>query len=271
MNENYVVQHLSQNALGSLLTEFCIYGNILSKLRHIVTRVANDIQYGQTSQAFAACVHRSLQDFNVLLSELEISTSFITHDPTQIISILKLRDTLNAPLLHFKEIHDITIKIPFTDEEANPRFIATYLISVFYDRALIAQYSGQLVLYDTLLYILEQLIIPYGRMMDEWIFYGSLEGDIANEFYVTRKQDISKDEPNFWTDGFIMQPTTQEYDCYPCPLFNPTVMSRIFFVGKAVNLLLQIENTMVKKKKKRYSYIYKYSKSSFHVRKMYNY
>lgn len=238
-----MVPHLSQKALGSLLAEFCVYGNILSELRQVVTRVANDIKYGQTSQAFAACIFKSLRDFDGLLSELEMDTSFITHDKTQIISVLKLRNTLDAPLHYFKEIHDITMHIPFA--EANPRLIATYLISVFYDRVLAAQYSEQLSMHDTLLYILEQLLIPYGRIIDDWIFYGSLEGDIVNEFYVTRNESISTDQPNFWIDGFSVQPISQEFICYQCPLFNPAVVSRIFFAGKAVNLLLQIEKKLV--------------------------
>ncbi|KAI8056450.1 Spc98 family-domain-containing protein [Thamnidium elegans] len=242
LDENYVIQHLSQKALGSLLAEFCIYGNILSELRQIVTRVANDIKYGQTSQAFAACIFKSLQDFDVLLSEQEMNTSFITHDKSQSISLLKLRHTLDAPLHHFKEIHDITMNIPFA--EVNPRLIATYLISVFYDRATAAQYSEQIAMHDTLLYVLEQLLVPYGRMIDDWIFYGSLEGDITNEFFVARKENVSTDQPNFWIDGFSIQPFSQDYVSYQCPLFNPTAVSRIFFTGKAVNLLLQIEKKL---------------------------
>lgn len=257
-----MVQHLSQKALGSLLTEFCIYGNILSELRQIVTRVANDIKYGQTSQAFAACIFKSLRDFDVLLSEQEMNASFITHDKSQIISLLKLRHTLDAPLRHFKEIHDITMNIPFA--EANPRLIATYLISVFYDRATAAQYSEQLSMHDTLLYILEQLLVPYGRMIDDWIFYGSLEGDTVNEFYVARNENISTDQPNFWIDGFSVQSVSQEYVSYQCPLFNPTAVSRIFFTGKAVNLLLQIEKKLVSRI---YSPLIKISNKQFFIEK----
>lgn len=182
-------------------------------------------------------------DFDGLLSELEIGSSFITRKPTASISILKLRNTLDLSLQCFKEIHDITMNTPYSD--GNPRLISTYLISTFYDRTLIAQSSGQLAVYDTLLYVLEQLLVPYGRIIDDWIFYGSLAGDVANEFYVTPSDIVSTNDLNFWVDGFSIQPVIQEYVCYPCPLFENTNISRIFFTGKAVNLLIQIEKTLV--------------------------
>lgn len=243
LDENYALQHLSRNALGSILKEFCIFGNILSELRQIVTRVANDVKYGQTSQAFAASIYNSLMDFDGLLSELEIGSSFITQKPTASISILKLRTSLDSYLQCFKEIHEITMNTPYSD--ANPRLISTYLISTFYDHTLTAQSSGQIVVYDTMLYILEQLLVPYGRIIDDWIFYGSLDGDIANEFYVVSSDTVSTDDSNFWIDGFSIAPVVHEYVSYPCPLFSQTNMSRIFFTGKAVNLLNEIEKKLV--------------------------
>jgi gamma-tubulin complex component 5 len=199
--------------------------------------------YGQTSQAFAAAIYKSLMDFDGLLSQSEVGTNFITRDPTQSISILKLRTTLDCSLQCFKAIHEIAIDTPYS--EKNPRLISTYLISTFYGRALIAQSAGQLNMYDTLLYVLEQLLEPYGRIIDDWIFYGSLNGDRCNEFYVSRRDDVSTTDSNFWRDGFYMEQVEEEFICFPCPLFDNMIMSRIFFTGKAVNLLSQIEKKKV--------------------------
>lgn len=241
LDELYLIQHLSQNALYSILDEFCMYGNIISELRQISTRIANDVKYGQTSQAFAATIYKSLMNFEGKLSELESNTSFITHNPNQSISVLKLRNDLNSSLQSFKMIHEITMNVPFPDED--PRLISIYLISTFYDRALISQSSGQLLLYDTLLYILEQLLIPYGRIIDDWIFYGSLVGDKSGEFFVSPNQNVHKDSPNFWINRFNLESVDLNDICFPCPLFDPDNMARIFFMGKAVNLLLQVEKT----------------------------
>jgi gamma-tubulin complex component 5 len=242
LDENYVVQHVSQHALMSLLGEFCLYGNILSELRQKVASKANDTQYGQTSQAFAETIFKSLMDFDGSLSQLELSASFISRDPTQAISILNLRNTLDPSLQCFKAINDIALDIPFA--EANPRLITTYLIATLFDRTLIAQSSGQMLIYDTLLYTLEQTLVPYGRIMDDWIYYGLLTGDKAGEFYVSRRDSVSLSDPNFWIDGFSIQPVIHPISTrFPCPLFDDALMARMLFTGKAVNLLSQIEKT----------------------------
>lgn len=221
-----------------------MYGNIISELRQVSTRIANDVKYGQTSQAFAATIYKSLMDFEAKLSELESNTSFIAHNPNQSISVLKLRNDLNSSLQSFKIIHEITMNVPFPDED--PRLISTCLISTFYDRAMISQSSGQLLLYDTLLYILEQMLIPYGRLIDDWIFYGSLVGDKSGEFFVSRNENVHKDSPNFWMNGFNLESVDMNETCFTCPLFDQDSTARIFFMGKAVNLLLQVEKTMVR-------------------------
>jgi hypothetical protein len=101
-------------------------------------------------------------------------------------------------------------------------------------------------MYDTLLYVLEQIIIPYGQIIDEWVFYGSLTGDKLNEFYVSRNDDVPRDSPNFWIDGYKLEPMSLDHVCFPCPLFDKDVMSKIFFMGKTVNLLSQVEKAMVR-------------------------
>jgi hypothetical protein len=242
LDENYIVQHLSQNALMNLLGEFCSYGNILSELRQMVTSKANDTHYGQTSQAFAETTFKSLMDFDGSLSQLEMSASFISSDPTQSISILNLRNNLDPSLQCFKAIYDIALDIPF--DEANPRLITTYLISTLFDRTLIAQSSGQTLIYDTLLYTLEQTLVPYGRLMDDWIYYGLLIGDKAGEFYVSRRNSVSLSDSNFWIDGFFIQPVANPISTrFPCPLFDKVLMARVLFTGKAVNLLSHADKT----------------------------
>lgn len=238
-----MVQHLSRSALSSLLHEFCIYGNIISELKHIVTNVANDSMYGQTSQAFAATIYKSLVDFEGQLSEIESNSTLTTHISNLSISILRVRNTLDYSFQCFKVIHEIAINIPFSN--SNPRLISSYLISTLYDHALIFQSSGQLTLYDTLLYILEQTIIPYGQIIDEWVFYGSLTGDKVKEFYVSRNGNISRDSSDFWMDGYKLESISFNYTCFPCPLFEKDIISKIFFMGKTVNLLSQVEITLV--------------------------
>ncbi|CEP12196.1 hypothetical protein [Parasitella parasitica] len=238
-NEQYIVQHLGQQALGRLLQEFSFFGNIVADLRKLATRAISEIKYGQTSQAFAATLFQSLMDFDSKLSEFEAKSSIITSDSSHIISLLNLRNTLDSPLQCFKAIHDVVVDAPYPQEDS--RSISIYLIATLYDRALIAQSSGQQTMYDTLLYVLQKTVVPYGHIMDDWIFHGSLNGDKAKEFYVSRRDEVSMNDSNFWIDGFTIEPVDQNFTCYSCPLFDKSVMSRIFFTGKAVNLLSQIK------------------------------
>lgn len=199
----------------------------------------NETKYGQTSQAFATTLFQSIMDFESTLSNIEASCSIITHDPSRSISLLNFRNTLDSSLQSFKAIHDIAVDVPYL--EGNPRSISTFLIATLYDRALVLQSSGQAAMHDALLYFLKKTLIPYGNMMDDWIFNGSLYGDKAREFYVSRRDGVSIKDSNFWVQGFAMEPVTLDFTCFPCPLFDKSLMSRVFFTGKAVNLSRQIE------------------------------
>ncbi|KAL9538603.1 hypothetical protein MBANPS3_010810 [Mucor bainieri] len=240
LNQQYILQHLSQHALSHLLKEFCQYGNMIIELRQLCKKTIHDIQYGQINQAFAATIFQSLMDFDSTLSVMELNTSIITSNATQSISLLQLRSTLDSSLQSFKAVYDIAVDAPYSQGDA--RSISNYLIATLYDRALVAQSSGQQTMYDTLLFVLEKTLVPYGEIMDEWTFYGSLQCDKAKEFFVSRRDDVSMQDSNFWVEGFCIESVaTQDYPCFPCPLFDTAFMNRIFFTGKAVNLLGQIE------------------------------
>ncbi|KAL7334390.1 hypothetical protein PS15p_200024 [Mucor circinelloides] len=240
LNQQYILQHLSQHALNHLLQEFCHYGNMLAELRQLCNKTIHEIKYGQTNQAFTATMFQSLMDFDSKLSVIELNSSIITSNATQSISLLQLRNTLDSSLQSFKAIHDIAVDAPYPQGDA--RSISTYLIASLYDRALVAQSSGQQTMYDTLLFVLQKTLVPYGEIMDDWVFYGSLQSDKAKEFYVSRRDAISMQDSSFWREGFAIESVvTRDYTCFPCPLFDPSFMNRIFFTGKAVNLLAQIE------------------------------
>lgn len=246
MNENYIVQHLSQYALVSILKEFFKYGTILADLRKTVDHILEYADYGQTSEAFVECMHKLLADFDNTMATLEADTSMISIDPVpKIISILKLKSFVDPIMTNFKVMHTIVAGLPVDN---SPREISTFIISSIYSHALTAQTSGQNHLYDTLLYVLQQVVIPYGQIMDDWVFRGSLKADKFNEFYVTRNEQISTQDSDFWTDGFSIQPIDQNNYCYECPMFDPSTVSRIFFTGKAINLLSHVEKIQVSSK-----------------------
>ncbi|RCH82344.1 Gamma-tubulin complex component 5, partial [Rhizopus stolonifer] len=231
LNEQYMVQHLSQHALSSILNEFNVYGNMLLKLRQQLMH--SSPKDGQTMEAFVSVVHQLLAEFDGFLATLESNTSFITQDNTLVISLLQLRKQLSESLESLKAVYRIAADMPF---EKTPKCIAIFLISILYERTMISHITGQESIYHTLLYVLQKTLVPYGHMMDDWVFFGSLMADRAREFYVTRNDAVSKHDSNFWLNGFVMESVAHE-KCYPCPLFDERVMARVLFAGKAMNLL----------------------------------
>lgn len=215
---------------------------MLLDLREIALHIlSKDMLYGQTAQAFATAIYKSLLSFEGQLSYLERDANYITKNSAKYVSILKLRNELQIQLQCFHEIHNIAICAPF-EENDNPRRIACYLISTLYEHVLTSQISGKNTIYNAILYIFQQTIVPFGRLMDGWMFRGSLEEDRIKEFYVSRNDDVSMNGSKFWTDGFSIETVAQDI---VCPLFEKRSMERIFFTGKAVNLLLQIEKIQV--------------------------
>ncbi|KAI8386940.1 Spc98 family-domain-containing protein [Blakeslea trispora] len=234
LNKNYCMRHLSQAALHSILEEFCAFSNMLVILRRIVHRPTTC----QTLQAFSFTVCSALSDFDGHLAIWEINSSFITQDPSLTISLLQLRHQLNYRMECLSAMHDIAINIPL---EETCRSIATYLISTIYEQALMAQISGQQSVYDALVFVLHKTLIPYGRIIDDWVLKGSLMADQSQEFYVIRNEDVSMNDSNFWLDGFHLKTEQEIYaKRYSCPLFDLQTMGRIFFAGKAMNLLFKM-------------------------------
>lgn len=68
----------------------------------------------------------------------------------------------------------------------NARTMSTLLLSTIFNQITNAEISGNDHIYTTMCTIFKQTLAPYSRLMDEWIFHGTLENDIANEFLVTR-------------------------------------------------------------------------------------
>ncbi|KAI7900324.1 Spc98 family-domain-containing protein [Cokeromyces recurvatus] len=234
LEDIYLVQHLSRNALNNLLDEFCIFGNILLDLRKTIREIIKSKTYGQTSQAFAESIYKSLLDLNSFIATLEANSSFITKDTSQTISILKLRNTLDSSIYYFKTLHGILMNAPY--EKNNALLLGSYFITVLYNFILISQSSGQLTLYNSLVNLLKDTLVPYGKWMDDWIFYGSLEGDRYKEFYVARKDNVNLYDFDFWKKGFEIKAVYQDNNRYTCPLFDPLFMD-------PVHLLSYIEKT----------------------------
>lgn len=48
------------------------------------------------------------------------------------------------------------------------------------------QAAGKMEICQHLLRIYKDTLVPMSRMIDDWVMYGSLDADVANEFFISR-------------------------------------------------------------------------------------
>ncbi|KAI9246717.1 Spc98 family-domain-containing protein [Phascolomyces articulosus] len=240
------LKHLSQNALIGILDEFCHYGNMIYNLREWSNNKSiHDDTLGQTCTAFAICVAKLLQDFEMLLSDLEVH--YCKLDEQSVISLLQLKESLNDPIQAFKTIYDIIIESPVRDLNniaTTPRVITARILNGLYNGILHAQLIGQEDTYGTLIHVFCKTIKPYGYLLNDWITRASLQGDRCQEFFIRKcnnQRESDNQSSDFWSNGYQICHQQEDEENYniisPCPLFDPSFVKRAMFVGKAVLII----------------------------------
>ncbi|CAO3626035.1 unnamed protein product [Cunninghamella echinulata] len=247
-NSNYSINHLSSQSFSSIMNTFCQYGNILYRLRRHVKRTVYVRKNGQTYQAFSVAISNALNDFEYLLAGLEMKyMALTTSDSKEIHSLLQLYEELQRPLSCLSAVHDTLLQCSnlvssnSQSNTTNARMMSTLLLSTLFKQIVNAEMSGNDCIYKTMCTIFKQTLSPYSRLMDEWVFQGTLENDIANEFFVTRNTQLNDYSPLYWSDGFIIGATASNTNS--CPLFSFNFTKTILFVGKAINLCKQIDQS----------------------------
>ncbi|KAI8979370.1 Spc98 family-domain-containing protein [Mycotypha africana] len=238
-NEEFATQHISQGALKNLLKKFCSAGNMLQKLRQHSMENIHITSFGKTNQAFARTVYNLLNDFDRTISKLEGSTSFITDDASKAISLLKLQYELEPHLQYFKDLYDIIEGAPYENDDCCA--LSVYLICTLYEQALTCQSFQQLKTFNVIVDVMKETIAAYSRLMDEWIFNGTLAEDAVGEFFVSRNAAVHMDSPDFWSKGYTLKTLPQNFSThFKNPLFSEIFLNQVFFTGKAVSLLLKL-------------------------------
>ncbi|CAO3609462.1 unnamed protein product [Cunninghamella blakesleeana] len=248
VNGNYHIKHLSNNAFNSLMNTFCKYGNVLYRLRRHIKRTVFVRKNGQTYQAFSAAISSALNDFEFLIAKLEIRYATITTPGSkEMHSLLQLHEELQLPLSCLSAIHDTLLQcsnLVSSNPQSNStdaRTMSVLLLSIIFNQIVDAEISGNDHIYSTMCTIFKQTLAPFSRLMDEWIFHGTLENDIANEFLITSNMKLLNYSPQYWSDGFNVNTPLTNTDL--CPLFLPNFANTILFIGKAVNLCKHIDQT----------------------------
>ncbi|ORZ01788.1 Spc98 family-domain-containing protein [Syncephalastrum racemosum] len=233
VSSTYGMGHVSQKALGELLEVICDQANNIEELRQWSKRLSlkNTKTVGQTTQAFAVAIHDILLDLEATISELEASER-------PVVSLLQLQNILSPDFLILETIFDIVHQCFEQEEMKDARMCTTVLLSTLYNRILNAQTAGRTVLYEALLALFSRSLDPFTRLTDDWLFHGSLAGDIAHEFFVSRNNEVKEKDPGFWAEGFRVH---HEQNGSDCPIFHPTFVMQVFSAGKVLHLLSHLE------------------------------
>lgn len=73
-----------------------------------------------------------------------------------------------------------------------PARLTISLLTGLYDQVVLAQFTGQQESFAMLRRLFDCSFEPYGRMIDRWIFEGSVEVDCADEFFIIRYAYIKR-------------------------------------------------------------------------------
>ncbi|KAG2219519.1 hypothetical protein INT45_002836 [Circinella minor] len=264
-SNSLTLKHLSQNAYIGILNEFCNYGNMIYNLREWSNKIIHHKltqQFGQTCTAFAICVATLLQDFEMLISDLEVNNckdgqfflSLLDEQQQPVISLLQLKVTLNDSIQAFKAIYDIIVdslvkdlnQVVSPSSSITPRQVTTGLLNGLYNGILRAQLIGKDDTYNTLIHVFYETIQPYGRLLNDWVSHASLQGDNCREFFIDRSIGLGVEIGNndqlddFWSKGYKVADNDHHekvgHDSFlsPCPLFDQAFMERVIYIGKAV-------------------------------------
>ncbi|KAI8072684.1 Spc98 family-domain-containing protein [Gongronella butleri] len=238
--DEYAVRHLSDAAFRRIMQAFASHGSMIYKLRRHTSRSVFVRRNGQTFQAFLVAVAHHLQLFDAYLASLEHKYRASTDN---IISLLRLQDTLTRPLAHFRALYMTLMQcsrlVSTNASSTSARTMASFLLCTLFKQTVDANQTGSQAIANLMLDVFKLTLLPLARMLDRWIYHGSLADDYAHEFLVARNADILPSDERYWEDGHVLGGLDHGVDT--CPLFAPSFVQKILYVGKAVVLCQALE------------------------------
>ncbi|CAG8532169.1 7100_t:CDS:10 [Paraglomus brasilianum] len=262
---NATLMHLTELAFKEMLEYFCKYGNILSRLRGVSMRICLEhcSLYGQTAQAFAYSVLKMLWCFEGKLANLESAYQKPKDDDVQV-SLLCLKQQLMNDFIEFEIVHEIVISSHLSDvspyhltsledtrdnslnTHTKPSLVTYSLLNRLFREVTHHQICGNKSTRTMLEKHLYNTLVPYVRMIDDWICNGILN-DPADEFFIVGNSTIEKTSSNYWAEMFKVRTinvvengidSTQSL----MPEFLNAFYERILFSGKGRNLLITLNS-----------------------------
>ncbi|RIB00787.1 gamma-tubulin complex component protein [Gigaspora rosea] len=211
--------------------------------------------------------------FDKLLADMESKYQInksTSQDQDTYISLLQLRNQNSIHLYEFKIIYDFFEKnlshefpkklLDISDQDRLDVSDSTHLYSSYeiaykilsglFNEVVHHQMSGNKNIFMMLGEHLDNSLVPYIRMIDEWICTGTLN-DPENEFFLVRSQNIEHMSSQYWQEMYKIRETRVMIDnvesdqLLSLPFLEPLI-GRILFCGKAQNLLMSLKTKKAK-------------------------
>ncbi|XP_077990805.1 gamma-tubulin complex component 5-like [Glandiceps talaboti] len=205
-NPDIQVSHLTPNTLYNLLNYFAQYAQMLYSLYQYVQdgichyHHHSDDRMSQTLQAFLSSLSWFLQkEFQACLCVIE--KEVIKQDKS--VTLTELKERISCHLDQISLLYEI-----YDTGIVRSNSNAAVLLTTMYDKILLMQTDTVEEIDRSkvclLLAVFMQTTKPYLSIIDGWISNGTLT-DPANEFIISRNQDIKTNSSNFWEKGYTIQ------------------------------------------------------------------
>ncbi|ORX75866.1 hypothetical protein BCR32DRAFT_296613 [Anaeromyces robustus] len=226
-------------------------------LANYYTQIENFIEthslfeYGQVNQAFSAAIRRLLQEYRILINQLEhqfhTSNTFSLqklwyyihphiHTMATLSSLIEKIQIKESPFNHTQNKTDITPSSStdfFLMNNTNtvlPRGGA--LLTLIHNDILV--YSGDPITKKLYEFLLSYASVPYFKILKRWIYHGEIK-DPSNEFMVEKKNIRKENLHEEFNDMYWEQCYTLREEAIPT--FLASYKNKILAAGKYLNVI----------------------------------
>jgi len=227
-------------------------------LANYYTQIENFIEthslfeYGQINQAFSASIRRLLQEYRILINQLEhqfhTSNSFSLqklwyyihphiHTLATLSSLIEKIQVKESPFSHPEDKSEMTNSSSHADfflmsnkNTVLPRGGA--LLTLIHNDILV--YSGDPITKKLYEYLLSYASVPYFKILKRWIYHGEIK-DPSNEFMVEKKNIRKENLHEEFNDMYWEQCYTLREEAIPT--FLASYKHKILAAGKYLNVI----------------------------------
>jgi len=249
--KNFEVSKDLDQSLKDLVYRILPLANYYTQIENFI-ETHSLFEYGQINQAFSASIRRLLQEYRILINQLEhqfhTSNSFSLqklwyyihphiHTLATLSSLIEKIQVKESPFSHPEDKSEMTNSSSHADfflmsnkNTVLPRGGA--LLTLIHNDILV--YSGDPITKKLYEYLLSYASVPYFKILKRWIYHGEIK-DPSNEFMVEKKNIRKENLHEEFNDMYWEQCYTLREEAIPT--FLASYKHKILAAGKYLNVI----------------------------------